>query len=89
VPSISTNPCDALAAVLRRHGQRADLAQIRPEHVQRAAADHPVLQGGDPEVLDVLVQRHDVLGQQLAVVGVGVDQALDGGHVGGAGTPDD
>ena len=77
---------DAAPPDLRMHRHRADLAEVRPQHVQGAAAEQFAVDLGDPELLDRLVERHEVLLQQNAA-GVDVDEFLDGGHVGGPGAP--
>ena len=73
---------------LRVHRDRAHLTEVGPQHVQRAAADQFAVEFGDPELLDRLIERHQVLLQQ-DLAGVDVDERLDRGHIGGAGTPDD
>ena len=70
----------------RVHRHRADLAEVLPEHVQGAAADHLPVELGDQELRHRLVQRDDFLGQQHPP-GVGVHQLLDRRHVGGPGPP--
>ena len=72
---------DALPDRARVDRHRADLAEVLPEHVQRAAADDLAVELADQELLDRLVEGDDLLGQQHAAR-VGVDQRLDRGHVG-------
>lgn len=76
----------ALAAQLRVHRDRANLREVLPQHVQRAAADDAPVLLDDPELLHVLVQRDHVLGQQNPA-GIAVDQRLDPGHVIGSCSP--
>ena len=72
-----------MPAVARVHGQRADLAEIGPQHVQGATADDRAAQLGHAKVRHVLVERHEFLGQQLAPgAGIDVDEGLDGRDVG-------
>ena len=75
---------DAAALDHRIHRDGAHLAQIRPEHVQCAAPDDLAVQFGHPCLLDRLVERDEVFLQQ-DLAGVGVDEALDRGHVRGPG----
>ena len=79
---------DALTPDLRVHRHRAHFAEVGPQHVQCAAADQFAVEFGDPELLDRLVQRHQVLLQQ-DLAGVDVDERLDRGHIGRAGPPHD
>jgi len=79
---------DALAGQGGVDGDRADLGQVLPEHVQRAAADHLAVPLDDPELLDILVQGDQVLGQQHPP-GVLVHQRLDPQHITGAGAARD
>ena len=81
---------DSEAAELRIDGHRANLREVLPEHVQRAAADHLAAALGDPELLHVLVQGDGGLLQKPGSgARVGVDQAPDRPDVRRAGTPDD
>src|SRR5690606_3517839 len=81
---------DSLPAALRIHCDRTDLGEVFPHHVQGAAADDGavVIPLGDPELLDVLVQRDGGLGEQPPVVGVDVNQPTDGTDVADAGPAD-
>jgi len=80
---------DPVAAAGRVDGHRADLGEVFPQHVQRAAAhDGAVGPFGDPELLDVLVERHGRLVQQPPGSGVGVDQFADRPDVAGSRAPD-
>src|SRR3954451_1831350 len=54
----------ALTPDLRVYRDGADLAEVRPQHVQRAAADQLTVGLGDPELLDRLVERHQIFLQQ-------------------------
>ena len=58
----------------------ADLTQVCPQHMQSAAGDYLITALGDPELLDGLVQRHEILLEQ-DLAGVDVDEALDFGDV--------
>ena len=62
----------------------ANLAEVRPQHVQGPAPYDLLIDFGDPEFLDRFVECHEVLLQQDPSR-VGVHQALDLGHVGSAG----
>src|SRR5690242_9647910 len=75
---------DARAAHLRMHRDRAHLTEIGPQHVQGAAPDQFTVEIDDPELLDRLIQRHQVLFQK-DLAGVDVHQVLDPGDIGGAG----
>ena len=75
---------DALALHLRVHRDGAHLAEVRPQDVQRAAPDELAVPLGDPELLDPLVERDQVLLQQDPAR-VDVDERLDRGHIRGAG----
>ena len=55
--------------------------------MQRAAADELAVQLGDPELLDRLVERDQVLLQQ-DLARVDVDEALIAGHIRRAGAAD-
>jgi ribosomal protein S12 methylthiotransferase len=66
----------ALTDGVRVHGKRADLGEVLPQHMQRAAAHHCAVPLGHPEFLDVLVKRDELLGQQHRA-GVEVHQLLD------------
>ena len=81
---------DLATAVVRVHSQRADLAEVGPQHVQRAAADQFAADLGHAELLDVLIESDEFLGQQLAAgTRIDVDEGFDGGDVGGPGPSDD
>ena len=73
---------DAAAAASRVHGKRADLGEVRPHDVQRAAPDDlSGLVERDLELLDRLEVADELLGQQDALVGVLLDEIPDGDHV--------
>ena len=57
---------DALALHVGVDGDGADLGEVQPHHVQRAAADDPPVELGDEELLDVLVQLDGGLLEQDA-----------------------
>jgi hypothetical protein len=81
----------AVSLVRLRHRDRADLGEILPHDVQRAAADDLAVRSGaarHPELLDVLVQRDRCLAQQAARGNVGVYQGADRPHVTGLRSPD-
>ena len=78
---------DAAARQRRVDRDGADLAEIGPQHMQRAATDHDAVVLGHPELLDGLIQRHEVLFQQ-DLARVGVDEVLDRRDVGGSRAPD-
>ena len=58
------------------HRDRADFAEVRPQHMQSAAANHAIVHLGDPELLDRFIQCDEVLLQQ-DLSGVGVNQPFD------------
>ena len=91
VEQLGDEPVADLAAAQHRVDRdRADLGQVLPQHVHRAAADDRAVARAlrDPELLDVLVERDGRLGQQPPVGDVHVDQPPDAAHVGGSGPPD-
>src|SRR6266542_630841 len=69
---------DPMATMFGMDRERADLAEVGPQDVERAASDEHATLLGDLEVLDVLVERHEFLGEQLATgSGVPVHERLD------------
>ncbi len=72
-----------------RHGERADLGEIFPEHMHRAAAEELSVLFGDDEVAHRLVVGHGLLLEQDAAVRERTDERPDGPDVTGAGGPDD
>src|SRR2546430_7361405 len=60
----------------RVHRDGADLAQVLPQHVQRAAADHLAVELRHQELGYGLVERDRLLGEQYAP-GVHVDKLSD------------
>lgn len=81
---------DAAPPPLRGDGQGADLGQVLPQHVQRAAADDAAVRAGvgDQELLDGLVVPDHLLREQDAHRGVGRDEVADGVDVRGQGGAD-
>ncbi len=78
---------DTPATDLGVDGDRADLRQVLPEHVQCTAADDPPGALRHPELLDVLIERDRALLQQAGPdSGVRVDEAADHPYVGRPGT---
>jgi hypothetical protein len=77
---------DAATEDPRVHRDRADLAQVLPQHVQRAAADDLTVQLRHQELRDGLVERDHFLREEHPP-GVGVHELLDGPDVGGACPP--
>src|SRR5690625_3435833 len=73
------------------NGQSPHLGEIFPHHMESTTSDHmrrrTVL--SHPELLDVLVQRDVLLGQQNTVAGVSIDQLADHPDIGRARPPDD
>src|SRR3954451_15139098 len=87
---LEDRPSDAVLNVVGVHGEGADLAEIGPEHVQGPAPHDPAVHLGDLEVLDVLVQGDQFLGQYLASGAcVDVDDRLDRRDIGRAGATDE
>jgi hypothetical protein len=83
--SAETIACPTPAADdARVHRDRADLAEVLPQHVQRAAPDDLAVDLRDEELRHGLVQRDDLLGEQHAAR-VGVHEILDRPHVRGPG----
>ena len=81
---------DAMPLAIRADRDRPDLGEVFPQDVQRPAADD-VPAGflhGDPEFLDVLIQRDRGLAEQAAGAHVRVDQAADSRDVRGTRLPD-
>ena len=78
---------DAVTLDRRCHRHGPHLAEIGPQHMQRPAAHHLVVDLGHPELLHRLVEGDEVLLQQ-DLPGVGVDQALDLGYIRGSGAAD-
>ena len=85
--SVDDRVADAVAGRRRVDRDGADLAEIRPQHVQRAATDHSAGEFGHPELLDGLVQRHQVLFQQ-DLSRIRVDEVFDRGDIGCSRAPD-
>ena len=85
--SVDDRVPETLSLHLGMHGDRSHLTEVRPHHMQSAAADQLTLELGDPELLDRFVERHQVLLQQ-DFAGVVVDQGLDGRHIRRSGPPD-
>src|SRR5690606_36686912 len=76
---------DALAQPGLGDRDRADLAEVLPDHVQCPAADElAVGRLGHPELLAVFEQRHALLAQQDASLDVGVDDLEHSADVGRA-----
>jgi hypothetical protein len=70
------------------HREGADLADVLPHDVERAAADQVAVGAlGDAEFLHRLVEHDAVLAEQDALVDERADQLLDRHHVRGARTP--
>jgi hypothetical protein len=65
---------------VREHGDGPDLRDVLPQHVQATAPDEHAVDLGDPELLDVLVERDQLLGEQH-LADVGVDDRLDAPHI--------
>ena len=70
------------------HGDRADLAEVLPQNVQRAAPDDLAGLLGDKELLYVLVEGDGLLREQH-LARVHVDELPDRPHVRGARGPHD
>jgi hypothetical protein len=70
----------------RVHRDGADLAEVLPEHVQRAAADHLAVELRYQELRHGLVERDHLLGEQHPPC-VGVHELFDLPDVGGACPP--
>src|SRR6187431_2043504 len=66
---------------------RTYFAQVGPQHVKRAAPNQFTVDLGNPELLDGLVERHQIL-LEKDLAGVDIDQSLHRGHIRGSGTPD-
>ena len=74
----------AVPGRLRMHGDRADLREVLPEHMERPAADDAAVAVlGDPELLYVLEERDGRLGEHAPLGDVGVDELADRGDVPG------
>ena len=74
--AVDDQAADASALGLAINGDGADLAEVLPEDMERAAADDLVVVDGDPELLDVFVQRDGFLHEQ-DLAGVLVDERTD------------
>ncbi len=62
----------------------ADLAQVLPHNVQRAATDEFAVGLGDDELLHRLVHGDDVLAEQDPPLHPRIEKTQDAAHVGGA-----
>jgi hypothetical protein len=71
-------------AARHRDDEGADLAQVLPHDVQRAAADEFAVGFGDDELLHRLVHGDDVLAEQDPPLHPRLEKTEDAAHVGGA-----
>ncbi len=88
--TIDDGPADAVVQPVILHEQGAHLAEIFPEHVQRAAADQHTVGLGDDELLHRAVEHRQVFTEQDALLHEGLQQVADADDdVGAAGRSDD